>query len=167
MRHAAHICAYLVTYARPSLADLGDEHLALEPAPNAKTAGWILGHLCVSGDYVRRKLGCTPMTPRDWGPVFAPRTQPAKSSAGYPATMRELVSTFENLYLDLARIAPDVPIEILNGDNPLEYSRSRLPTAGQFFAYIMTGHLGYHLGQLSGWRAAAGLALRPGATSEI
>jgi hypothetical protein len=166
MRHAAHICAYLVTYGRPSLADLGDEHLALEPAPNAKTAGWILGHLCVSGDYVRRKLACLAMTPRDWGPVFAPRTLPSRSRADYPA-MHELTSTFERVYLDLARIAPDLPDEVLNAENPLEYSRERFPTAGQFFAYIMTGHLGYHLGQLSGWRAAAGLALRPGATSDV
>ncbi len=166
MKNAAHVCAYLVNYARPSIADLGDEHLALEPAPNAKTAGWILAHLCVTGDYVRRKLGSAPMTPKAWGASFAPGTKPSAVASDYPR-MTELRDTFERVYLDLAAVAPTVPVTVLEQVNPLELTRDRFPTAGQFFTYIMTGHLGYHLGQLSGWRAAAGLPLRPGADSAI
>jgi hypothetical protein len=39
--------------------------------------------------------------------------------------------------------------------NPYEPGRAAFPTAGEFAAYLMTGHLGYHLGQLQGWRVAA------------
>ena len=57
--------------------------------------------------------------------------------------------------------------EQLRMPNPLDSTRTRFPTLGDFACYIMTGHLGYHLGQLSGWRGAAGLPLRPGAASAV
>jgi len=166
MNRVAMVCRYLVTYAEPSLSDLTDEHLALAPTGEGKTAGWILGHLCVTGDYIRRKCGQPPLTPRAWGPMFAPESRPSTDRRDYPS-MRELKTAFASVYRDLAAIAPDVSAELLAVENPLEYTRSRFPTFGEFLVYIMTGHLGYHLGQLSGWRAAAGMSLRPGATSPL
>ena len=162
MRTTSQLCTYMLGYAAPALADLTDEHRALAPAPNSKTAGWILGHLCVSGDYVRRKCGRPPLTPREWGPKFAPGTQPSLVASEYPS-MTELRSTLDAVYRDLAEIAPTWNDEMLDGENPLEFSRHRFPTARGFFSHVMTSHLGYHLGQLAGWRAAAGLEMRPGA----
>ena len=72
-----------------------------------------------------------------------------------------------NVRAGIAAIAPGLSAEVLAAENPLAYSRARFPTLGEFLTYIMTGHLGYHLGQLSGWRAAAGMPLRPGATSPV
>jgi hypothetical protein len=99
-------------------------------------------------------------------PTFAPESQPSRDRALYPS-MQELRTAFGEVYRDLAAIAPGLSAEVLAADNPLAYSRARFPTFGEFLTYIMTGHLGYHLGQLSGWRAAAGMALRPGATSPV
>jgi len=164
MNSVATVCRYLVTYAEPSLSDLTDEHLALSPTGEGKTAGWILGHLCVTGDYVRRKCDRPPLTPKSWGPRFAPESRPSTDRRDYPS-MHELTSAFAAVYRDLAAIAPDVSAELLAAPNPLEYTRNRFPTFGEFLVYIMSGHLGYHLGQLSGWRAAARLPLRPGAAS--
>jgi len=42
--------------------------------------------------------------------------------------------------------------------NPYEPARHPFYTAGEFVAYMMSGHLAYHVGQLSAWRAAAGIA---------
>ena len=69
--------------------------------------------------------------------------------------MQELVGTFRSVYGDLIANAPSVPAETLSAENPLERARDRFPTAGEFAEYLLTGHLGYHLGQLSMWRAAA------------
>ena len=166
MRDAATVCAYLAGYAAPSLSDLTDAHLALVPAPNAKSAGWLLGHLCVTGDYIRRKCGRPPLTPKDWGPKFAPGSTPSADAADYPR-MTELRTAFDAIYRDLPIIAPTLTKEVLEAANSLEFTRGRFPTFGAFACYIMTGHLGYHLGQLSGWRSAAGLPLRPGAAGAI
>jgi hypothetical protein len=162
MQSVATVCSYLIEYAEPSIADLTDEHLALSRAPGAKTAGWILGHLCVTGDYIRRKCGRPPMTPKEWGPRFAPGSQPAADRAEYPP-MSELRSAVSKIYHDLAAAAPSMSEELLAAPNPLPYTRDAFASFGDFACYIMTGHLGYHLGQLVEWRSAVGLALRPGA----
>mgnify|MGYP003577988096 CR=1 FL=1 len=43
-------CRHLLAQAEPILAGLEDAHLALEPRPGVKTAGWLVGHLAVTGD---------------------------------------------------------------------------------------------------------------------
>jgi hypothetical protein len=164
--NAAAICSYLLRYAEPSLSGLTDEHLALEPMPNVKTAGWIIGHLTVTGDFIRRRCGRPPLTPREWGPLFTIGSQPSKSRESYPS-MSELTSAFRGVYRDLADAAPTFDAALLAQPNPFEAARGIYPTTGDFLQWIMTGHLGYHLGQLSIWRGAAGLELRPGAAGAI
>jgi hypothetical protein len=166
MKNAGNICSYLVTYAKPSLSDLTDEHIALAASPGDKTAGWIIGHLCITGDFVRRKAGRPAMTPKDWGPRFAPGSKASGSRDDYPP-MAELIAVFEKVYLDLAEAAPSFRGELLAGPNPFELARHRFSTMGDFTNWIMTGHLGYHLGQLSGWRASFHLPLRPRAPDAI
>lgn len=161
MRSIANVCAHLIAYGEPAIADLTDEHLALCPAPGAKTAGWILGHLAVSGDYIRRKCGRPPLTPKDWGPRFAPGSQPAADRAEYPP-MSELRNAVMAIYNDLAVTWPTVPAELLATPNSLPYTRDAFGSFGDFACHIMTGHLGYHLGQLVEWRSAVGLTFRPG-----
>ena len=159
MKEAALICRHLLTYAELTLPDLTDEHLALVSETNGKTAGWIIGHLCVTGDFLRRKSGRPPMTPREWGPKFTIGSKPSRVRDDYPA-MEELRSTFMKIYRDLAECAPDLPAELLAGPTPFEPGRSRFPTMRDFMTWVLTGHLGYHLGQLYGWRSAVGLPER-------
>src|SRR5579862_8713882 len=153
MKNAATVCSYLVQYAGPSLSDLTDEHLALTAGTGGKTAGWILGHLCVTGDFIRRKIGRPPLTPKEWGPKFTPGSKPPTANADYPR-MAELRRVFDEVYRDLAAAAPSVSREVMDSANPFEFARGRFPTLGAFMCYIITGHLGYHLGQLSEWRSA-------------
>ena len=149
MQDASTICLHLLTYAEPLLRDLKDEQVAVA-AKNGKTAGWLIGHLCITGDFIRRKTGRPPLTPKDWGPRFAPGTIPSHSPADYPSKA-ELQSAFENIYRDLAAFAPTIPADILAAPSPFEPGRARFPTTREFLTWIMTGHLGYHIGQLYGW----------------
>lgn len=160
MEDAARACAHLSKLGVELIRDLTDSDLSSRSAPNGKTAGWLLGHLCVSGDFVRRKCGGAPFTPKEWGAKFAPGTQPYSSASDYPP-MAELRTAFEKVYNDLASIAPATPQDLLAGpapferlpDGALQQARTRFPTFGAFLTWIMTGHLGYHLGQLSEWKA--------------
>lgn len=163
MQAAAIQGAFLLRQYDRWLVDLEDQHLAHEPTPGAKTAGWLLGHLVVTGDFARRLCGLPPCAPKEWRPLFAPGTSPSHDTATYPP-MRELIVTFREVYADLVANAPTASPEALAAPNPFDPARPAFPTAGSFAAYILTGHLGYHLGQLSMWRAAAAtidLRLRP------
>ena len=154
MKAAAVQGAFLLQQYERWFADLEDQHRAQEPAPGAKTAGWLVGHLVVTGDFARKLCGLHPIAPKEWRPLFAPGTVPSREPASYPP-MRALIDTCRAVYADLAANATAASPEVLERPNPFEPARAAFPTAGAFAGYLLTGHLGYHLGQLSLWRAAA------------
>jgi hypothetical protein len=144
---------------REIVADLTDEHRALQFKPGGKTAGWLIGHLCVTGDFGRRLCGRTPICPKEWRPVFNPGSQPSDDASVYPS-METLCRTAETVYADLCEAAPAADPALLAIDNPYVPARATMPTAGAFVRYLMTGHFAYHLGQLSEWRVGAGMTSR-------
>ena len=154
MQAAAKQGAFLLEQYERWLADLGDEHLALEPVPGLKTAGWLLGHMVVTGDFARRLCGLQPLAPKEWRSLFSPGTTPSLDASNYPP-MQELVDTFRSVYRDLTTAASTASPETLAAPNPYERARPAFPTAGDFATYLLTGHFAYHLGQLSMWRSAA------------
>jgi len=149
-------CRYLLSLAEPILAGLDDSHRALEPQPGAKTAGWLIGHLAVSGDFARRLYGRVPLCPTAWGPLFNPGSQPSADPSAYPS-METLRDTFRVVYADLCDAAHEADRSVLMAANPFAPAHPDFPTAGDFAAYLLSSHLAYHLGQLVAWRAAAGL----------
>jgi hypothetical protein len=88
--------------------------------------------------------------------MFNPGTQPALDEFTYPS-MAELVDTLHRVYADLRDAATQLDDAAFAGPNPFPPSGRQLKNAGEFIAYLLTGHLGYHLGQLQAWRAAAGV----------
>jgi hypothetical protein len=157
MRAAATQCEYLLSEYERWLSGLDDRHRALQPVPGVKTAGWLIGHLVVTGDFGRRLCGLRPMAPKEWRPLFAPGTTPSLDVTTYPP-MEALLETFRAVYRDFAANAPLATPETLDAPNPYEPARPAFPSAGAFAAYLLTGHLGYHFGQLSLWRVAAAAA---------
>jgi len=149
-------CRYLLSLAEPILDGLDDSHRALEPQPGAKTAGWLIGHLAVSGDFARRLYGRPPLCPAEWRAAFNPGSQPSREASDYPP-MTTLRDTFREVYSDLCAPAAEADPPSFTSINPYAPACTAFPTAGDFVAYLLTGHLAYHLGQLVAWRAAAGL----------
>jgi len=148
-------CRYLLSTAEPMLEGLRDEHATLEPTPGNKSAGWLLGHLCITGDFGRRLCGRPPIAPKEWRDTFRPGTNSA-TVVSYPP-MDELSQKFREIYKDLCDAYTKVDHSTLDVPNPFEPARAGFPTATEMVPYLMTGHLGYHLGQLGDWRRAAGL----------
>jgi hypothetical protein len=154
MQAAATQCVFLLSQYERWLTGLADVHRGLEPTPGVKTAGWLVGHLVITGDFARKLCGRPPLVPKEWRPLFSPGTTPGGDVGAYPP-MQDLVTAFHTVYRDLIAGAPAASLETLAQPNPYEPARGAFPTAGSFVVYILTGHLGYHLGQLSIWRAAA------------
>ena len=157
MQSAAAQCSFLIKQHDGLLVGLEDQHLALEPTPGLKTAGWLVGHMVVTGDFARSLCGLSPMINKNWRRLFSPDTVPSPDSTIYPP-MTELVNTFRSVYQDLAKNSPNASIEMLSAHNPYEPGRKAFPTTGDFARYLLTGHLGYHLGQLSIWRSVAAVS---------
>ena len=79
MQAAARQCGFHLKVYDRLLSGLDDRHLALEPAPGLKTAGWLLGHMIVTGDFARRLCGLPPVAPKEWRPLFS-RARPRAST---------------------------------------------------------------------------------------
>jgi DinB superfamily len=148
----------LIMAATRAVRDLDDTHRALEPAPGLKTAGWLVGHLAVTGDFGRRLCNKPPLCPREWRNTFNPGSTPSTNAGDYPP-MSLLRETMLAVYNDLCAAFPTVDVATFAVPNPYTPSIGEYPTAGDFAAYLLTGHLAYHLGQLTAWRAAAGLPI--------
>ena len=149
-------CGYLLSLAEPMLDGLRDEHSYLEPVPGNKTAGWLLGHLCITGDFGRRLCGRKWMCPPEWRTIFRPGTTPPGDAEFYPP-MIDLCRKFREIYSDLCDASLNADEVSLGAANPFEPARDAFPTGREFVPYLMTGHLAYHLAQLGDWRRAAGL----------
>lgn len=139
-----------------AVRDLEDAHRALEPLPGLKTAGWHVGHLAVTGDFGRKLCGQPPLCPREWRSAFNPGSQPSPNADDYPP-MALLIDTVLAVYDDLCATAPRADPSLLALKNPFVPGQESFPTAGDFVAYLLTGHFAYHVGQLKLWRAAVGL----------
>lgn len=153
-------CAFLQTMAERAFAGLDDTHLALEPAPGAKTAGWLVGHLAVTGDFARKLCGQRPLCPKEWRALFNPGSIPQTDRAVYPP-MAELCGALRAVYTDLRAAALTVGEAQLAAENPYTPAHPDFPTVRSFVEYMLTGHFAYHIGQLVAWRAAAGLGALP------
>lgn len=146
-------CRYSLSVAAPILASLGDAHRAAAPHPGAKTAGWLVGHLAVTGDFARKLCGRSTICPVEWRPLFNPGSQPSARESDYPP-MADLRAKLDAVYSDLCIAVEEADPKLLARDNPFVPTRGSFPTAGDFVAYITSPHLAYHLGQLQAVHAA-------------
>ena len=156
MERSTAQCRQLLRIATPLMADLDDTHLALEPQTGLKTAGWLLGHLAVTGDFGRRLCGQKAISPKEWRDRFSPGSKTSTNRADYPS-MDELRSAVQAVYTDFAQSALTADSSALAQPNPYEPTRGAFPTAGHFVSYLLGGHFAWHLGQLFAWRAAVGI----------
>jgi hypothetical protein len=114
---------------------------------------WQIGHLALAYDFgIGILTGVTEH--RRWVPLFAPGTTPLADRGAYP-TKAELVDAFQRRH-DAFRALLAQPIDpaTLAAENPFEPIRATLPTVRDLMSYLLTGHLGMHIGQYSAWRKA-------------
>lgn len=150
-------CRYMLSFAEPMLVGLQDSHSALEPVAGNKSAGWILGHLTVSGDFGRRILGRKPIAPKEWRAIFGSGTRSGDTDPSAYPPMNELVEMFRAVYADLPDALMAADPAVLEAPNPFEPAREGFRTIGEFVPWLITGHLAYHIAQLGDWRRASGL----------
>jgi len=150
------------------LEGVGPERFARQPeaAAGGRIAcnhpAFIFGHLALYPPRMLEMLGAAPEP-------AAPEGFEARFAAGIPCRddpegrlypgMDAILGAFRDGYGALLETLPAVPDERLAAGNPHEALRERLglATVGEACAFMLTGHVQFHLGQLSTWRRAMGL----------
>jgi hypothetical protein len=147
---------FLLRYCRMLVGDVPDERMAEQPLPGVNHPAWVLGHLAFSADRARGLLGAEKELPPTWVSLFGPGSKPSTSRSDYPSR-DELLRAAEQGFERLRQQAATATSEQLAQPSTNPTTKDALPTVRDGVAFLMTGHLGVHLGQLSSWRRMIGL----------
>src|SRR6516225_560584 len=141
---------------RSLLAEVPDERMTEQPMPGVNHPAWVLGHLAVVADGISEKLGGKKTLPTTWPALFASGSKPSATRSLYPSR-EELLRALEQRYEDLRQRAATASPEQLSQPTTSPRAKETLPTFKEFLAFLLTGHVGVHVGQLSSWRRMIGL----------
>jgi hypothetical protein len=138
------------------LADMSDDELRRPIAPGQHAGLWVLGHLNFAGTNALKILGEDVSAEQRRLAAFAPGSKPGAeippefTKASLLADLRANESRIASV---LARTDPAV----LAAPHGRDYfSDTPLKTLGDVLTQLLTVHAGYHLGQLSVYRASLG-----------
>ena len=148
---------FLVGYCRMLLQDIADERMAEQPLPGVNHPAWILGHLAYSADGAISRLGGQKLLPPEWESRFRAGSKVSSVRSDYPSA-DELLRAVEQGFERARELAQSASSEQLAAPSTNPMMKASLPTAREGVAFLLTGHLGVHLGQFSAWRRMIGLA---------
>lgn len=148
---------FLLQYAHLLTNDIPDERFAEQPLPGVNHPAWIIGHIAVTGDFVSSICGGQKHCPETWGKQFGPGSVMTGNRGDYPSKA-ELIQTLDRAFLAAHEVVPSATEEQLARPNPNRRMREGLPTLREACAFLLTGHFGVHLGQLSAWRRMIGVS---------
>lgn len=158
--------AHTMSEAEKLVADIPEDRFAELPYPNAKHPAWVLTHLSVGAGML---IGCLSGDPKDLGGVPAswPELCPAGGSVSgdrsqFPSK-DQLLTTLRMTHDKLTGMVEAMTDEQLAEEFIVPEWREFFPTNAVATAYMLAHHEGYHLGQLSQWRMAAGFGPPEGA----
>jgi hypothetical protein len=154
--NATQVNLFLLQYCRTLVGDIADEQLAEQPHAGVNHPAWILGHLAWAADGALAMLGAPKVLPDEWKTLFASGSKPSASRAVYPSK-NELLRAVEGGYLQARQKAASASPERLSRPTTSPRAKETLPTFREMVAFLLTGHMGVHLGQLSSWRRMLGL----------
>jgi hypothetical protein len=148
---------FLLKYCQMLTADIADERMAEQPMTGVNHPAWILGHLAFSAELIVGRLGGDKFLPSNWADLFKPGSCPRAAREVYPSKA-DLLKAIEDSFARARDTASSASDEALATPTPNPRMKECLPTLRENAAFILTGHLGIHLGQLSMWRRMVGLA---------
>ena len=118
---------------------------------------WTIGHLVYSCQQIGGEIGLEPWLGNDWKLQFGTGSTPIADPTAYPDKPTLLLALDEG-----QRRLSDKLTSTKEGDRaqplPDVRYRSQFPTLGHAVLDILTAHTAMHVGQITVWRRAMGLA---------
>ena len=155
--------AYTLGELKKMIADVPCERCAEMPFDGAKHPGWVLAHLTMAAG-----MGASILQNPEQAEVGIAGVPEAYRTAGDAdpvstrdsyATKEELLAEFERVHALFSEELAKASDETMGKPFPNPDWRGFFPTIGHAAFYLMAHHEGYHLGQLSQWRRAAGFGV--------
>lgn len=156
LQEAIHVNRFLVGFGQRLLSEIPDERMTEQPLPGVNHPAWILGHLALTADHVGEMFGGQATLPAEWRTLVGQGSRPSSARSDYPSKS-DLLRAFDECHQRLRdRVAAAGP-EVLAQPPTNPRAREAFPTFKELATFILAGHIGLHLGQLSSWRRMIGL----------
>jgi hypothetical protein len=134
-------------------ADLTDAEYFAVPVPGGNHAGWILGHIAATEDYLSSKLaGEALRVPQATHALFNGRSQCRPDASVYPSRA-EIDRLFKDVRANTRQILEKFDDKRWGEPSPEGVPQALAPTAGAAWA-LMGTHPFWHIGQLTVNRTA-------------
>ncbi len=156
LESAIQVNLFLMQHCRMLVGDIADERLAEQPIAGVNHPAWILGHLAWTADGALGMLGAQKRLSAEWASLFGRGSKPSAQRGLYPSK-DELLRAVEQGYQQVRQEAATANLEQLARSTTNPLTKDTLPTSKEMVAFLLSGHMGVHLGQLSSWRRMIGL----------
>jgi uncharacterized damage-inducible protein DinB len=156
-----HLCNQLATQRIQTLARISqapEGWLFLQPGGLVNHPAWTLAHLHLADQLVLLSLGQSTLD-IELMEHFGPGSRPAQEKAAWTrffSSRDDAVTKVREGHTRALAVVRALPAESVNQPTPHEPSRDSFPKIGDLLAYMLW-HEGYHAGQVSQWRRAAGV----------
>lgn len=157
MDSVLHSLTYALDYLRDQVADVPSAHMVAQPGRLVNHPAWTIGHLTFTCQMLGGVIGVAPWLPEDWAARFGSGSVPAADINRY-----EPMDTALAMLMDARdRIAAAVEAlseAQLDAPFPDPAYRDVFPSVRSALVQVLVGHTAFHVGQVSQWRKAMGLA---------
>lgn len=157
IENAVQVNQFLMRYTKMLTEDIADDKMTQQPHAGVNHPAWILGHLTLTARGALGSLGGGSPPPAEWKTLYGAGSKPSANRSEYPSK-EELVRDFEQSYEQLRKAVAAATPEQLSKPTTNQRMKEILPTAAEMLTFLLTGHVGVHLGQLSTWRRLIGMA---------
>jgi len=149
---------FMQGYGEMLLSDIAEADAFKLICDGGVSPAWIIGHLGFVANGMLARCGAESKIDLEaLRPLFAGGSKPANDDATRYPSWGTLLATWRQGHADLAALAPALKGDVLSLPNPSERMRGNgLPMMHDLLSFVMTGHEGTHLGQLSTWRRVQG-----------
>lgn len=140
-------------YLKKLVADIPDEDMASQSEGVVNHPAWTLGHIAVANNFAIQMIGADWCLPESWRELFGPGSNPTPVRDDYPSKA-DLLEAVERVSSAAMSALESVSNEQLDSETPSEMLRDAFPTVRGAVTFMLTSHVGVHLGQLAAWRTA-------------
>jgi DinB superfamily len=145
-------------YAQSLVADVSDEQFVLRPGGNMNHPAWILGHVSLYHPITVQLLAGEPIDDPKHDQLFGFAGQGPIDDIKVYGSKQAVVSRFEQGHERVAQALLAATPQALTRAPSLERWAKMYPTVEFMLPDLLLFHEGMHIGQISIWRRAAGLA---------
>jgi DinB superfamily len=157
MKPVLHSFAYCLDFLREQVADVSAADMVAQPNGIMNHPAWVIGHITYACQMLGGAIGLPEWLPNDWANRFAPGSAPVADGSLYE-TKNSALSMLGDAQSRISQAVDHLHDSHLDEPFPDESYRVVFPTIRHAITQVLVGHTANHIGQLSVWRRAMGLA---------